>query len=90
MMCDFRRTFQLTPEEKAEDIRKLKKMWDESVKEHGCTTCANCEHVRRYPDFVTGEEHECKVGLECDTILGTVKNCEKYVEDSFYVKAVIG
>lgn len=80
MMCGFRRTFQPTPEEKAEDIWKLKKMWDENVKKRGYTTCANCEHVRHYPDFVTGEEHECKVGLKCDTILGTVKNCKKYVE----------
>ena len=89
MMCDFRRTFQPTSEEQAEDVRKLKKIWDENVKKRGCTTCANCEHVRHYPDFVTGEEHECKVGLKCDTILGTVKNCEKYVEDNFYGQAVI-
>lgn len=84
MICSFRRTFKPTKEEKAQDKKFFEKIWNEAVNKRGCTTCANCEKVREYPDFVLGEECECKVGLKCDTILDTVKNCEKYIEGNPY------
>lgn len=83
-MGRFRRVFFPTPEEEKEDIKKFKKLWDEGVKKRGCITCANCIHVISYPGFVTAEECECQVGLECDTVLGTITNCEKYVERDFF------
>lgn len=43
-----------------------------------CSTCAHCKHVRYLPGFVTGEECECQVGLECDTVAFSVKNCPKW------------
>ena len=55
-------------------------IYNKNKVKRGCTTCANCVHVRDYPGFVTGEECECSVGLKCDTVLDSVRNCEKYVE----------
>ena len=53
--------------------------WYNQLKdEHGCSTCAHCEHICDYPAYVTGEECVCKAGLECDTVLFSVKNCEKW------------
>jgi len=80
MLCDFRRTFAPTEEEKKQDEALFKKIFNRAKKKRGCTTCANCVHVISYPGFVLGEECECAVGLKCDTVLGTVKNCEKYKE----------
>lgn len=70
-----RRIFNPTPEEQAEDLAKFKKLHKEQAKERGCSTCKNIKHVVDYPGFVTGEENECTVGLECDTVLFSVKNC---------------
>lgn len=83
MTFDFRRTFQPTPEEKKKDTEFLQRLWDENKKKRGCLTCANCKHIRNYPGFVLGEENECTVGLECDTILDSVKNCEQYIEGTW-------
>ena len=83
MFCDFRRTFRPTPEEKKKDIEFLQRLWDENKKKRGCLTCANSKHIRNYPGFVLGEEYECIVGLECDTILDSVRNCEQYVEGTW-------
>jgi len=69
-----------TPEEAAILNKRMKEVFDRYVKDRGCSTCGNCRHVREYPDFVTGEENECTVGLECDTVLFRVKNCPKYKE----------
>lgn len=44
----------------------------------GCSTCIHCIHVNDYPAFVTAEECVCMAGLECDTVLFSVKNCEKW------------
>ena len=46
--------------------------------EKGCITCKHCKHVIDYPGFVTGEECECDVGLECDTVLHSVKYCDQW------------
>lgn len=53
-------------------------LYNEQKADKGCSTCKNCEHVRYYPAYVTGEECECTAGLECDTVLFTVKNCPKW------------
>lgn len=80
MHFDFRRTFFPTPEEEAEDMERFMKLFRELAKEKGCVTCGHLEHVIDYPGFVTGEENECTVGLECDTVLNTVKNCPKWID----------
>ena len=58
--------------------RRMRKVFDEESKNRGCATCVHCIHVINYPGFVTGEECECNAGLECDTVLHSVKNCETY------------
>lgn len=73
-----RRIFCPTPEEVEEDLRNLKKIHDQQAKEKGCSTCEYCKHVIDYPGFVTGEESVCTEGLECDTVLFSVKNCSKW------------
>ena len=56
----------------------IKKLYDDQKEDRGCSTCRYCEHVCNYPGFVTAEESVCKAGLECDTVLFTVKNCPKW------------
>lgn len=56
-----------------------KKLYDEQKGDRGCSTCKNCKHIHDYPGFVTAEESVCIVGLECDTVSFTVKNCPKWV-----------
>lgn len=51
----------------------------EKVKK-GCVTCSHCRHVYNYPGFVTAEECECDVGLECDTVCHSIENCQKWEE----------
>ena len=80
MIASFRRTFFPTKEEVEQQKEFIRKIHNENKIKRGCTTCANCIHVISYPGFVTGEECECSVGLECDTVLGRVRNCKKYVE----------
>lgn len=77
-MNKLRSLFNPTPEEAAELNQRMKKIFEEAAKSKGCSTCANKKHVIDYPGFVTGEENECTVGLECDTVFFTVKNCPKY------------
>lgn len=55
-----------------------KKLYDEQKKEKGCSTCKYCEHIHNYPGFVTAEECICSVGLRCDTVYFTIKNCPKW------------
>lgn len=57
----------------------MKNLYDNLKVNKGCSTCKNCEYVRKYPDYITAEECVCTVGLECDTVLFTVKNCPKWV-----------
>lgn len=56
----------------------IKRLYEEEVVKKGCLACTHCHHVRRYPDYVTGEEYDCEAGLECDTILDTVKDCPSW------------
>ena len=53
-------------------------LYNEQKVDKGCSTCKFCKHVRNYPGFVTGEECDCTAGLECDTVLFSVKNCPKW------------
>lgn len=55
------------------------KLYKKYAPDKGCNTCKNCAHVRNLPGFVTGEECECTAGLECDTVLFSVKNCPRWV-----------
>lgn len=79
-MNRLRSMFYPTTEEAAALNQRMKKIFDEAAKSRGCSTCENCRHVVDYPGFVTGEENECTVGLECDTVLFRVKNCPQYKE----------
>ena len=80
MSNKLRRVFCPTKEEMEQQKELIRAIYNASKSERGCTTCANCVLVREYPGFVTGEECECSAGLKCDTVLGTVRNCEKYIE----------
>lgn len=79
-MNKLRMMFNPTPKEAATLNQRMKKIFDEVAKSRGCNTCEHCKHVVDYPGFVTGEENECTVGLECDTVLFRVKNCPQYKE----------
>ncbi len=59
-------------------FEKMKRLYKERKKDKGCSTCKNCEHIHNYPGYVTAEESICRVGLECDTVCFTVKNCPKW------------
>lgn len=80
MRYDFRRIFNPTKEEQEEDRKRYKELHYELAKEKGCSTCKNCIHVRNYPDYVTAEECDCSAGLECDTVLFSVKNCPEWLD----------
>ena len=54
-------------------------LYNEQKVDKGYATCKNCNHVREYPAYVTGEECICTAGLECDTVLFTVKDCKAWV-----------
>lgn len=89
MMNDFRRTFCPTIEEQIEDLENLLRVHNELVPEHGCSTCDYCKHVIDYPGFVTGEECECEVGLECDTVMFNVKNCPMWKDNGYVLEEEI-
>lgn len=67
-------------------FEETKRLHDEQKNEKGCSTCKNCEHIYNYPAYVTVEECICKVGLECDTVCFSVKNCPKWVEKNLKVR----
>ena len=77
-MKSLRRLINPTPEERAEEFARYKAIHDEVAKEKGCSTCKHCIKVRSYPGFVTAEECECDIGLECDTVCFSVKNCDRW------------
>ena len=55
--------FSPTPEERKEDLRKYRKIYNELKQDKGCSTCKHCVHVADYLAFVTAEECECKAGI---------------------------
>ena len=61
---------------------ELYQLHKELAKYRGCPTCKHCIHVVNYPSYFTGEECECNIGLQCDTVLFTVTDCEKW-EDKY-------
>ena len=75
-----RRIFSPTPEEVEEDLQKLRKIYDDLKQNKGCSTCRHCVHVADYPGYITAEECKCRAGLTCDTVLFSVKNCERWEE----------
>jgi hypothetical protein len=54
-------------------------LYNELKAKRGCSTCAHCKHIYDYPAYVTAEECVCMAGLECDTVLFSVKNCKEWV-----------
>lgn len=77
MVNNIQEIFNPTPEQLQKQIAEHKRIHYGLAVDKGCVTCKHCIHVRDYPGFVTGEECECDIGLTCDTILGSVTNCEK-------------
>lgn len=73
--------FNPTPEQKQQQFERYLQIHKELSVKRGCSTCKHCKHVLDLPGFVTGEECECDVGLQCDTVLFRIKNCELW-EDS--------
>lgn len=84
MIVNFHEVFYPTPEQIQEAEERFRKLHEELAVKRGCSTCKHCIHVRNYPDYVTGEECECDAGLECDTVLFQVNNCEKW-EDGWEI-----
>lgn len=80
MANKLRRMLCPTPEQQLEDYFFLVDIHNELKVKKGCSTCKHCIHVRDYPGFCTAEECECDIGLECDTVLFTIKNCPKWEE----------
>ena len=65
--------------ERIATIRAIaKEIHDKEKVKRGCITCSHCHHVCDYPGFVTAEECECDAGLECDTVLHSIRNCNKW------------
>ena len=83
MVNRLRRLFAPTLDEREEDRKRLLKIFNEQAQDRGCTTCSHCVHIQSYPRFVTAEECKCDAGLECDTVLFSVKNCPKWRKENF-------
>lgn len=80
MMCDFRRVFNPTPEEKKHDYEFIEKIYNDQKKNRDCHTCVNC--------IITGTcqgypEAKCVVGYEPDPVYNSRKNCDQYIEKEF-------
>lgn len=69
-----------SPERIAKMRAIAKEIHDTEKVKKGCVTCSHCHHIYNYPGFVTAEECECDVGLECDTVLYSIENCPKWEE----------
>lgn len=82
-MNKLRRVFNPTADEQREDYNRIKEIHEEQKLNRGCTTCLHCHHVISYPGVTTAEECECGAGLNCDTVLGSVKNCPTWKEKRF-------
>lgn len=77
-----REIFSPNPEELKKQKERYYKLHKELSIERECSTCKHLKHVADYPGYVIAEECECAAGLRCDTVLHSVKNCEKW-EDSW-------
>lgn len=86
MTFNFRRIFNPTPEEEEEEEKHCRQIYEQQCEKRGCSTCRNCKQMYRYPGFVTAEECVCTAGLECDTVLDSIKNCERYERIGFKEK----
>jgi hypothetical protein len=60
-------------------LEHAKRLYDEQKGNKGCSTCKHCEHIQHFPANVTAEESICRAGLECNTVLFSVKDCPKWV-----------
>ena len=67
-----------------EDIERMRKLYNESAKDKGCSTCRWCvpdtEHL--YLNWAA-ERSKCLKGLECETVLFRVKDCPQYAKCPF-------
>lgn len=79
MIGNFNRTFNPTFEEQKEYEERYLRLYKEIADKRECSTCANCIQVDSYPGFVIAEECKCRVGLECDTVYFTIRNCPGWV-----------
>ncbi len=57
----------------------IMKLYNEQKANKSCSTCKNCKRVCEYPSYVLGEECDCTVGLQCDTVFFKVKDCPKWI-----------
>ena len=65
------------------DMKKMKDLHDKAAVEKGCATCRNKELIGEYnPSWYDCEKYRCTMGLECDTMLSSVKDCPMW-EDGF-------
>lgn len=79
MIANFQKAFNQTATQMEAAKEKYELMFAKLAKEQGCSTCKHCKPTGRYyPNYVTAEHNYCDAGLECDTVLFTVKNCPKW------------
>lgn len=84
----FRRAFFPTEKEKEEKWKSYQKLCRDLAKEKGCSTCKfriKKPNQPKLPDYILNEENMCIRGLECDTVVFSVKNCPLYKsEEKWY------
>ena len=79
MMANFQKTFKPTAAQMQADKENYELTFAKLAKEQGCSTCRHCKpNGFDYPNQVTYERNYCDTGLECDTVLFSVKNCPKW------------
>ncbi len=76
--------FYPTVNELEEDIQQYQQLYDELKLQKDCATCKHRIHMQDFPGFVTGEKYECDIGLDCDTVLYSIINCDSWEEEVFY------
>lgn len=75
-MISFRRIFNPTPEEQAEDHHKYMKIHQKNIEMKACCTCIHYIIVPGcHPGFVTGADEDCDTG-RCP-----IQTCEDYELD---------
>ena len=87
MFCNFRRIWNPTEGEKKSDEEFNRKIFDDCVKEQGCSVCIHCKRVRHDDcGLCTAEDYDCEAGLKCDTVFFTVKNCPNFESREYIPK----